>query len=621
MILSRFSAFKVPDCSYSDRVMKLRFWCGIAVSGTLAIGGGSQIPTAIATPAGKPFTSFPSASSESLLMAQVPDPSRTGSPDPNRDRLIQPSPAPTPLPTTPPVIPVQPAPSPTPAPASEPSPEVKVSVSRVEVIGSSIFNPKDFEPITKPLEGRENTLEQLRQAADAITQLYLDRGYITSRAVLVDQTIQNGVVQIQVIEGSIEDIVVEGTQNVRQSYVRSRVGLGAKAPLNRDDLEDSLRLLKTDPLFTNVEASLRPGTQLGKSLLIVRVTEAKQLSGIVGVDNYSPPSVGAVRLGGSVLYRNLTGFGDEIGFSVFHTTPGGADNLDLFYRVPVNPLNGSVQFRFAPSWNRVIDPAFEELDIKGRSQLYDFSFRQPLFRNPRREFALSLGFAAQNGQTFLFDSFPFPFGIGPDEEGNSRTRVLKFGQDYIKRDPFGAWALRSQFNFGIDIFDATVNEDPIPDGRFFSWLAQVQRVQRLGNNHLLILQGDLQLTPDTLLPSQQFVIGGGQSVRGFRQNARSGDNGFRISIEDRITLVRDEGGIAIFQIAPFIDFGKVWNTPGNPNPQPEQRFLAGGGFAILWQPYPGLNIRADYGPPFLRLRDRGNDAQDAGFYFSVGYQF
>ena len=95
--------------------------------------------------------------------------------------------------------------------------------------------------------------------------------------------------------------------------------------------------------------------------------------------------------------------------------------------------------------------------------------------------------------------------------------------------------MRSQFSFGIDILDATINNDPIPDGRFFSWLGQVQRVQRLSNDQLLIVQAELQLTPDSLLPSQQFVIGGGQSVRGYRQNVRSGDNGFRsAAIEDRI---------------------------------------------------------------------------------------
>lgn len=594
--------------------------CGVPVLISIALGVNAPMAAIAAVAILEPGLT-PKLIPESGRVAQVPDPSRTRTPDPNRDRLIQPTPAPTPLPPTSPILPGTTSP-PTPAPDTPPTtPIVRIPVTRVEVTGSTVFRPADFDRITQPLVGQARSLEELQQAADAITQLYLDRGYITSRAVLVEQTIKDGVVQIQVVEGAIEEIRVEGTRNVRRSYVQSRIGLGAQPPLNRDDLEDSLRLLKTDPLFTNVEASLRPGTQLGQSILVVRVTEAKNLSGVITLDNYSPPSVGSVRLGGTVVYRNLTGFGDDLSFSAYRTTAGGATNLDLAYRIPVNPLNGTVQLRFAPNWNRVIDDDFEALDIRGRSQLYDFSFRQPLFRNPRREFALSVGFTAQNGQTFLFENIPFPFGIGPDPDGNSRTRVFKFGQDYVKRDAQGAWALRSQFNFGIDIFDATVNPDPIPDGRFFSWVGQVQRVQRLGNNHLLIAQGDLQLTPDPLLPSQQFVIGGGLSVRGFRQNARSGDNGFRISLEDRIAIVRDAAGTPTLQLAPFIDFGKVWNTSGNPNPQSEQRFLAGAGLGVLWQPLTGLFVRVEYGAPFLRLRDRGNDVQDYGFYFSVGYQF
>ena len=89
-------------------------------------------------------------------------------------------------------------------------------------------------------------------------------------------------------------------------------------------------------------------------------------------------------------------------------------------------------------------------------------------RSPRVEFALSLGFTYEDRQTFLFDNLATPFNIG-------RTSVIKFGQDYIKREPQGAWFLRrrspsqaSQFSFGIHILDATINNHPIPDGRFFS---------------------------------------------------------------------------------------------------------------------------------------------------------
>ena len=121
-------------------------------------------------------------------------------------------------------------------------------------------------------------------------------------------------------------------------------------------------------------------------------------------------------------------------------------------------MNGTIQLRYAPSDSKIIRSEFsDEFDITSDRELYEISYRQPLVRNLREEFALSLGFSLQDGQSFL-DGVPTPFGDGPDNQGNSKTRVLKFGQDYIKRDRQGAWAARSQFSFGIDAFDATVTE-------------------------------------------------------------------------------------------------------------------------------------------------------------------
>jgi hemolysin activation/secretion protein len=183
---------------------------------------------------------------------------------------------------------------------------------------------------------------------------------------------------------------------------------------------------------------------------------------------------------------------------------------------------GGYKLELPPIVTKLPKLRLNEFGFRANQDLYEINYRQPLVRSPREEFALSLGFTYQDGQTFLFDRLPTPFGIGPDENGVSRTSVIKFSQDYVKRDPQGAWFVRSQFNFGTGLFDATINNGPIPDGRFFSWLAQGQRVQRLNDDNLLLIQADLQLTPDSLLPSQQFVIGGGQSVRGYRQNIRSG---------------------------------------------------------------------------------------------------
>ena len=114
--------------------------------------------------------------------------------------------------------------------------------------------------------------------------------------------------------------------------------------------------------------------------------------------------------------------------------------------------------------------------------------------------------------------------------------------------------MRSQFNVGIDVFDATVNSDSKPDGRFFSWLGQAQRAQQLGKNNLLIAQAELQLSPDYLISSQQFFIGGGQSLRGYQQNSRSGDNGVRFSVENRTTYIEMNLVIPTYKLYPL----RIW---------------------------------------------------------------
>ncbi|WP_242044671.1 ShlB/FhaC/HecB family hemolysin secretion/activation protein [Anabaena azotica] len=498
----------------------------------------------------------------------------------------------------------------------------QITVKKINLTGSSFANSETLRNLIKNVEGQTVSLATLRNLADQITGWYFQQNYITSVAVLDESTIEDGVVTIQVIEGTIEEIKIDPpTRRVNSEYVRSRIALGTGKPFSQTKLEEQFRLLQLDPLFTKVEGTLRPGTKRGQSIVIVKVTEAKPFELVLNTDNYSPPSIGSERLGVNAVYRSPIGLGDQLSASYyFSTRKGGSNYYDFNYQLPLNPMNGTLQLRTAINNVRVIQPPFDIFDIRGESELYEISYRQPLLRSLREEFALSLAFSVQNGQTFTFAG-PTPFGIGPDADGNSQTRTIRFTQDYIRRDAKGVWGLRSQFNFGIDVFDATINPDPQPDGQFFSWLFQIQRQQRLTPDNFFIAQLDLQLTPDALLPSQQFVIGGGQSIRGYRQNARAGDNGLRFSVEDRIVLQRDpDTKEDLLQIAPFFDLGLVWNVDSNPNIIQRQKFIAGLGLGLLWKPIPNLGVRLDYAVPLVDLEDRGRNAQDDGFYFSVGYR-
>ncbi len=457
------------------------------------------------------------------------------------------------------------------------------------------------------------------QIIETITKFYIQEGYINSRA------IPYGDQDILIDEGKV-DVIVEGSNRIKK-YVRNRITPAAN-PFNTKDIEDRLRLLQNDPLIDNIEATLRPNEETNTSELIVNVTAAKLLFGNVGVDNFSPPSVGPEKLNFDLGFRNLTGIGDTfaIAYKPRIEAFNGTYNLDFNYQAPLNSKNGTLNLRAAIDRNKIINQIGDAFDITGKSERYSLNYRQPVILNPRQELALSVGFTYRDGQTFLLQD-GFPFGVGPDEDGVSRTSVLNFGQDYTLRDSAGAWGFRSLFRVGLDIFDATDNEVPDengdypPDGQFFSWLAQTQRVQVLNQNNFLIIQADIQLTPHSLLASEQFSIGGGQSVRGYRQNVRSGDNGIRFLIEDRITLARNDAEDSVFVVAPFFNLGAVWNVANNPNQVPDQNFIAALGLGLLWQPVEGLNLRVDYAPPLIDLRDRGNNVQDDGLNFSVNYSF
>jgi hemolysin activation/secretion protein len=518
------------------------------------------------------------------------------------------------FPPTPPENPVPPTLTPPAPPTAIPTPSEttespRILVRQVQVVGSTVFSAADFAAMTKPIVNQSVTIGQLRQIAELITQKYLTDGYFTSRAVLTEQTVKDGVVQIQVIEGTIERIDLVGTKRLSKDSILKRINLGIRQPLRQQDLETQLRLLKVDPIFRNVEASLREGASLGKSILTIRVEEAPGFFGNVGVDNDSVPSVGGERVTGTIGYRNLTGNGDLLYGSYGRSFTGGLTTWDFGYQIPVNPMQGTLQLRIAPSRYRVTQKEFQALDISGSSSYYDLGFRQPIHRSLQQEFALSTGISHRRGKTLVSD-------LQIDE---SVTTVLRLGQDWVKRDAKGYWGLRSQLNIGTGLFGATTSREV--DGQFISWTGQAERVQFFGLNQSLQTQLNWQLTPDALPPSQQFLLGGRQTLRGYRQNVRSGDNGVSLSIEPRFTVHRNIVGDPVFQIAPFLDAGVTWNHASNPTVTAKQNLLAGVGVGLLWQPTERWQLRLDYGAPLVQVRERERNLQDAALYFGLRYQF
>lgn len=507
------------------------------------------------------------------------------------------------------------------AQTTPPSTEVLIPIRKIEVQGSTILSPEEIKTLTAPLENKSVSLSQLRQLAEQITNFYQQRNYITSRAFIPpDQNLQGGVIRIQVIEGTVESIQVsrspESTTRLNESYVRDRLALGTETPLNFTNLEEELQLLRSDPLVSDLKANLVSGSSPTSSVLQVTFREATSFSTRVFTDNFGNTSTGIYRAGIVLTELNTSGAGDVL--SLNYTRSGTADGYGLFYQYPLNPRGGTISFSYSGTNNPFTFGAEPPLRILTTSQIFELSARQPLLRNPREEFALSGGVAFENSFASL-DDVGFNFNDNTVGDGLSQARILRFGQDYTKRDEQGAWALRSNFNLGIGALGATLR-DNAPDGRFFSWVGQFLRVQRIGGDRdsLAFLRFNVQLANTSLLSLNKFSVGGAQTVRGYRQNQIVGDNGIQASLELQFPVIKDEQERSIVKIHPFIETGTVWNNNGI-NPTPQTLFSLGIGAS--YQPISNLVFRLDVGVPLINANNPGTNLQDSGIHFSVNGNF
>lgn len=549
-----------------------------------------------------------------VFIAQVPPQVKPPSLEPSLEQQ--------PLPQLP--APDQLLPQPTPQPTQPESPSEGNSatfiVKRFKFIGNTAFSSEELAKAIANYTNRPISFAELLQARSEITKYYADRGYVTSGAIIPPQTskTESGVVTLQVVEGSLESINVTGTRKLKPSYISSRIGVAATKPLNINRLLEGLQLLQLNPLIQNLSADLQAGTRPGSNILQVKVTEADTFSTNFVIDNTRSPSVGSMRRRVVLNQANLLGFGDSL--SLGYTNTDGSNGGDIKYTLPVNPRNGQLSLAFGLTNSHVLESPFDRLDISSKSRYYELSFRQPVIETPTEQLDLGITFSHQQSQTFLgVDNIgPYPLSPGADEQGRTSTSTLRFFQQWTKRSNQQVLAFRSQFNLGLGILGATINNNGEPDSRFLSWQGQAQWVRQLAPDTLLLLNGNAQLSNTRLLGLEQFALGGQESVRGYRQDFLLKDNGLLGSAEVRLPILRASKIGGLLQIAPFIDVGTGWNSSGAPASN-SPNTLIGTGVGLLWRQGNNLTVRLDFGVPLISIKSKGDTLQEKGIYFSINY--
>ncbi|MBD2436618.1 ShlB/FhaC/HecB family hemolysin secretion/activation protein [Nostoc sp. FACHB-110] len=531
-------------------------------------------------------------------------------------------PLPNPLPPTNAPIQIPPSPPPTPEEAADiPG---TITVQQFQFVGNTAFSQKNLNAAIANFTNKPISFAELLKAANQITELYIQNGYITSGAYIPSQEFRSGIIKIQVVEGGLEDIqvnVIKGRLNT--NYVRSRLAIATTKPLNINRLQEALQLLQINPLIESLDAELTAGTRPGVNSLTVTLKAARTFHAIFSIDNNRNPSIGSFERSVAISDASLLGVGDR--FTLAYKNTDGSNSFEGGYTLPINPRNGTVGFNFQVTDNTIIEPPFNELNIGVNSRELQLTYRQPIIQRASpeisEELALSLT-AARRVSKSSIQGVDFPLFPGADNRGETRISELSFAQEWLQRSRQEVLAVRSDFNLGVGAFNATVNNNE-PDSRYFLWRGQLIYLRLLGQATekrtapTLLLRSNVQLSTNSLLSIEQLSLGGQGTVRGYRQDALLGDNGIFASAELRLPIAYFPDIQGTLQVTPFIDVGTVWNT-GTENPSTNT--LLGSGFGLLWQMGDGLTARLDWGIPIVNLDTNKRTWQDNGLYFQLEYR-
>jgi len=226
---------------------------------------------------------------------------------------------------------------------------------------------------------------------------------------------------------------------------------------------------------------------------------------------------------------NLTGNSDalNIRYGIANSTAdgfdfSGFDNVEASYALPLNRYDTTIGAHASKLNTSIVEQPFAVLNIDSETVSYGPFLRQPFFQTANHEAAFTIAFDRRQNDT---DFLGQPFNSPGAENGRMVVSALRLSQEWLGRSQNQVLALRSTFNIGLDVLDATDHSNhqfetvgtnrvtvTVPNGQFFSWLGQAQYVRRLFNTqNQLVFRLTGQWSDKPLLALEQISIGGAEN--------------------------------------------------------------------------------------------------------------
>jgi hemolysin activation/secretion protein len=490
-------------------------------------------------------------------------------------------------------VPAQPpqrtAPGGSPLPAIRPEPQAAMPdttpfvVRQFRIEGNTVFDTATLQALLASMQDKRLTLPQIAEGIEAITTYYRAAGYPLARTIIPAQTIEDGVVSVQVIEANWGQMEVRNSSAVQDAVLMRTLSDLEKGSVIRLDAMERATLLLSDLPGVLPRALLRAGQEFGSSDLVVEVQPGVAWSASLSADNFGSRYTGVARSNANVQFNNPLGQGDTLGLNSLNSEGGGLKYLRLAYEVPVWAPGVQAGVDSSAMKYRLGDTAASLLAF-GEANTSGVWLRGALLRSPGANLNARLGFSNSVLQDHV------------DSKGEKNDRTLNVWALELSGERQDDWLGGGKNTLGLALYSGRVAFDDAAAaaqdasaantaGGFARATWALSRAQALGAGVSAVLSMNGQWAQKNLDNGQKFSVGGANSVRAYRSGVLSGDMGVFGSLELRyaLPLPPDLQPTGNWQVSAFVDGAKLHTNKNSVGTGSNKANLSGAGLGLNWQ--------------------------------------
>ena len=398
-------------------------------------------------------------------------------------------------------------------------------IKDIELKGVDSLSAAERERLLKPYIGQCLGVAQLNELLKVITDHYIEKGLVTSRAYLPQQDLSGGHLKVLVVEGRLE-----GLKGAQGSQLSERE-LGMAFPGKRGDLvnlreiEQMVDQLNRLP-SNQAQMELSPGKNVGGSEVLVKNTPQKPWRAGLSRSNDGQRSTGEQQWGTTFDWDSPLGLADQLmlrgGHDAMTDHQHTSSNAMLYYNVPWGWWNFSYIYSQSEYRSQIAANGYN-FKQTGDSENHQLRAERVIHRDAVSKTSLNAGLSYLRTNNFIEDS--------KLKLSSNRISEMQYGINHGRRVGSAFINLDLGIQEGIGALDAQGNHHPgpgEPNARYRKYTAtatyqQPFKVWGESFNFTSLMTG--QRSEDVLFSPQRTSLGGLSSIRGYKDQSLSGDSG------------------------------------------------------------------------------------------------